>query len=61
MSHFLHRSKVSSPTVAGEVSTPHQRMEQARSQALKADQGTLARRQAQIHQSRPNVLKPPTA
>lgn len=57
MSHFLHRSKVSSPAVAGEVHTPLQR----RDQALKADQGAMARRQAQMHMPRVSALKPPTA
>lgn len=61
MSHFLHRSKVSSPAVAGEVSTPHQRYENTASQAMRAQQGMLKRNQAQLHQPRPRILKPPIA
>lgn len=58
MSHFLHRSKVSSPAVAGEVSTPMQRKDAALRAG--ADQGvTFARRQAQMHMPRTNILKPP--
>lgn len=58
MSHFLHRSKVSTPAVAGEVNTPFQRAEVARSTMVQ--QGMLKRTQAQLHQPRANVLKPPT-
>lgn len=61
MSHFLHRSKVSSPTVAGEVSTPHQRYEQMMTQNFKSERGMIERRQAQLHQPRPRALKPPSA
>lgn len=59
MSHFLHRSKVSTPAVAGEVNTPTQRYETAR--ATMAQQGMLKRTQAQLHQPRARILKPPTA
>lgn len=50
MSHFLNRSKVSTPVVAGDV------LSKSNAQA-----GLLQRAQAQIHQPRTRVLKPPTA
>lgn len=59
MSHFLHRSKTSTPAVAGEVNTPHQRFETARSTMAQA--GMLKRTHAQIHQPRLSTLKPPSA
>lgn len=50
MSQFLHRSKVSNAPVAGEA------LSKSNVQA-----GLLQRAQAQIHQPRTRVLKPPTA
>jgi hypothetical protein len=50
MSHFLNRSKVSNAPVAGDALSK-----------VGVQAGLLQRVQAQIHQPRTRVLKPPTS